>query len=77
MNFEIIGNIKNIEKIAEGTSIKEIDRLRRCYGEGRWKKLKGVAKIQLTNGQIRIAELHWYEAHGIGKCDIKRKRYLD
>ena len=77
MDFEIIGNINSIEKIAEGTSIKEIDRLRRYYGEGRWKKLKGVAKIQLTNGQIRIAELHWYEAHGIGKCDMKRKRYLD
>lgn len=77
MNFEIIGEIADIETIAVGNSIREIARLRRTYGRGRWRKVKGVAQVQLGNGRIRHAELHWYEAHGIGKREIKRKRYLD
>ena len=77
MNFEIIGDIANIEPIAIGSSIRDIARLRKLYGSGRWRKLKGIARIRLVNGRIRLAELHWYEAHGIGPKEIKRKRYVD
>ena len=77
MHFEIIGKIHSIETIAVGTSIRDIKRLRKHYGSGRWRKMKGVAKVRLRNGRIRTAELHWYEAHGIGKKEFKRKRYLD
>jgi hypothetical protein len=77
MNFEIIGEITNVETISVGSKIREVTRLRRVYGRGRWRKLKGVAKVRLSNGRIRLAELHWYEAHGIGKREMKRKRYLD
>ena len=77
MNFEIIGEITQIETIAVSTTIRDISRLRKQYGLGRWRKLKGVALIRLHNGRIREAELHWYEAHGIGKREIKRKRYVD
>src|SRR6266550_3274906 len=77
MNFEIISEIRQIETIAIGRAIHDLARLRRVYGTGRWRKLKGVATIRLTNGRIRVAELHWYEAHGIGRKEIKRKRYLD
>jgi hypothetical protein len=76
MNFEIISEIRGVETIAVGKAIRDIARLRRVYGAGRWRKLKGVATIRLTNGRIRIAELHWYEAHGIGRKEIKRKRYV-
>jgi hypothetical protein len=76
MNFEIIGKIQDIEKIAVGGRIRDIMRLRKQYGEGRWRKLKGFANIRLMNGRIRRAELHWYEAHGIGKRKIKIKRFL-
>ncbi len=77
MNFEIIGDITDIEPIAMGSAIREVMRLRRQYGRGRWRKLKGIALIRLANGRIRRAEIHWYEAHGIGKREIKRKRYMD
>ena len=77
MSFEIIGPIANIETMAVGSSIRELNRLQRTYGRGRWRKLKGIAHIRLANGWIRQAELHWYEAHGIGRKEIKRKRYLD
>jgi hypothetical protein len=77
MNFEIISDITQIEPIAVGTAIRDLARLRRVYGVGRWRKLKGIATIRLANGRIRVAELHWYEAHGIGKKEIKRKRYVD
>jgi len=77
MNFEIIGDIGDIEIIAVGKSIRDLTRLRRVYGSGRWRKLMGVALVRLENGEVRKAELHWYEAHGIGKKEIKRKRYLD
>ncbi len=77
MHFEIIGAIENIETIAVGGRIREIQRLRKQYGSGRWRKLKGVADICLTNGHIRKAELHWYEAHGIGRKKMKIKRFLD
>jgi hypothetical protein len=77
MHFEIIGDITDIEPIAVGSAIREVARLRKQYGRGRWRKLKGMALIRLANGRIRRAELHWYEAHGIGKREIKRKRYMD
>jgi len=77
MNFEIISEITQIEPIAVGTTIRDLARLRRVYGVGRWRKLKGIATIRLANGRIRVAELHWYEVHGIGKKEIKRKRYVD
>lgn len=76
MNFEIINNITNIEIIAVGNSIREIERLRKIYGSGRWRKLKGIATISLNDGTICQAELHWYEAHGIGKKEIKIKYIL-
>ncbi len=77
MHFEIIGTIAEIETIASGRSIRVLPLLQKRYGKGRWRKLKGVASVRLANGRIRIAELHWYEAHGIGRKEIKRKRYLD
>jgi hypothetical protein len=63
--------------MARGFGIRDLARLRRIYGRGNWRKVKGVARIRLASGRIRLAELHWYEAHGIGRKEIKRKRYLD
>lgn len=77
MSFEIIGNTTDIETIAVGSGIREVKRLQKQYGKGRWRKLKGIARIRLGSGRVRLAELHWYEAHGIGKKEMKRKRYLD
>ena len=77
MNFETLEQIQDIETIARGSGIRDLARLRRVYGPGNWRKMKGVARIRLTSGRVRIAELHWYEAHGIGRREMKRKRYLD
>ena len=77
MSFEIIGEVTSIEIIAASSSIRDIARLRKRYGPGRWRKMKGVATVRLRSGRIRLAELHWYEAHGIGRKEIKRKRYVD
>jgi hypothetical protein len=77
MYFDIVGEIKNIETIAVGGRIKDIMRLRKQFGSGRWRKLKGTASVRLLTGNVRIAELHWYEAHGIGKKKMKIKRFLD
>ena len=77
MYFEIIGEITNIEIVAVSSSIRDIARLRRQYGPGRWRKLKGVAMVRLGNGKIRQAEIHWYEAHGIGRKKLKIKRLLE
>ena len=77
MDFEILDEIKDIETIAKGSGIYDIARLRRIYGRSYWRKMKGVAHIRLVNGRVRLAEIHWYEAHGMGKKEIKRKRYLD
>jgi len=76
-SFEIISEITGIETIATGYAIRDLARLQKQYGPGRWRKLKETAMIRLANGRSRRAELHWYEAHGIGKKEIKRKRYLD
>jgi hypothetical protein len=77
MNFEIISHITEIKNIAVGGQIRDLPRLKKMYGKGRWRKLKGVAHVRLRSGRIRLAELHWYEAHGIGRKEIKRKLYLD
>lgn len=76
-SFEIVGVIKNREVIAQGRGIRDLPELKSRYGDGNWRKCKGEATIELPDGKIRRAELHWYEAHGIGKRRIKRKRYLD
>jgi hypothetical protein len=77
MNFEIISEITEIETIFVGSKIRDLARLKKMYGRGRWRKMKGVAHVRLRSGRIRLAELHWYEAHGIGRKEIKRKLYLD
>jgi hypothetical protein len=77
MDFEIIGRITETETIAIGRSIREVSQLQSRFGRGRWRKRKGVANIRLSDGTIRLAEVHWYEAHGIGKVRMKIKQYLD
>jgi hypothetical protein len=77
MDFEIVGQIEHIETIAVGSSIRNLDYLHKVYGKGRWRKLKGIATVRLPNGNLRRVEMHWYEAHGIGRRDLKIKRYLD
>ena len=77
VHFEIIGEIEDIETIAVGGRIRDIMRLRKQYGLGRWRKLKGIARVRLQSGRICKAELHWYEAHGIGRKKLKIKRLLD
>ena len=72
--FEIIGPITDIETIASGNAIRVIAGLRRSYGQGNWRKRKGIATVRLSDGTIRDAEVHWYEAHGIGRRRIKIKR---
>jgi hypothetical protein len=74
--FEIIGKISNVETFATGGEIRERARLRRIYGRGRWRKRKGIAQIRLADGSIRLAELHWYEASGIGRREFKIKHLL-
>lgn len=73
MDFEIVSEISDIETIATGAGVRDRARLRKQYGRGRWRKLKGVAKVRLLSGRIRLAEIHWYEAHGIGKKEFKLK----
>ena len=77
MYFRIVGPITNVETIATGSGIRELARLRRRYGRARWRKRKGRAQVELPDGEIRVAELHWFEATGIGQREFKIKRYLD
>ena len=77
MRFEIVGSITEIETIASGSGIRILPILRKRYGTGRWRKLKGIAQVQLFNGDVRLAEIHWFEAHGIGKRKMRIKRVLD
>ena len=77
MYFEIISEISEIEPIAVGPQIRDLKRLRKQFGPGRWRKLKGIAQVKFESGRIRRVELHWYQAHSIGKKNIKIKRYLD
>lgn len=74
---ELVGEITDLETIAAGRAIRDIDRLEELYGRGRWRKMKGRALMRLPSGRVRLVELHWYEAHGIGRRELKRKRYLD
>ncbi len=73
MDFELIGEITEVKTIATGTGVRDRARLRRLYGRARWRKVKGVAQVRPPNGRIRLAEIHWYEAHGIGKRELKLK----
>lgn len=77
MKFELVTSIADVEVIAAGPSIRIRSYLRKAYGDARWRKMKGTATVRLPNGALRAVELHWYEAHGIGKRDLKIKRYLD
>ena len=77
MYFEIIGEIRDKETIADGKSIREISRLRKIYVGGNWRKMKGITKVRLKDKTICTAEIHWYEAHGIGKKEFKIKRILE
>jgi hypothetical protein len=77
MYFEIVGPITDTETLAAGRSIRQLSRLRRQYGQGRWRKLKGIATVRIRSGESRRAEIHWYEAHGIGRVRYKIKRFLD
>lgn len=76
MHFEVLGEIREAETIASGHGIRVYSRLVREFGKGNWRKMKGFATIRLPNGRVLDAELHWYEAHGIGKRMLKIKRYL-
>lgn len=71
MKFEIVGEITEIETIAVGRSIRVLQSLNKKYGKGRWRKKKGIATVKLIDESFRLAEIHWYEAHGIGKSDLK------
>ncbi len=77
MYFRIIGTITEIETIAAGTGIRERKRLQKLYGKGRWRKRKGIARLQFSDGTTCIAEIHWYEAHGVGAREHKIKRILE
>jgi hypothetical protein len=76
MDFEVIGDISGIETIATGSGIRERGRLRKRYGRGRWRKRKGFAEIRLPSGAVVRAELHWYEATGIGRREMKIKTFI-
>lgn len=73
MDFEVVGQIKNVEAIAVGRGVDARARLNKLYGKGRWRKLKGFANVRLPDDTIHKAELHWYEAHGIGRRELKLK----
>ena len=77
VDFTVIGEIEDIETFAIGRRIREEKRLRKKYGMGRWRKRKGVATVRLADGAVKDAELHWYEATGIGRRELKIKRYID
>jgi hypothetical protein len=77
MDFELIGELSDVETIAVNLSIREVADLKARYGGRRWRKLKGVGTVRLVSGNVRRAEIHWYEAHGVGKRKLKIKRLLD
>jgi hypothetical protein len=77
MDFTVLGPVIDVETIAVGSGIRELERLETTYGRGRWRKCKGNASIRLSDGTVRMAELHWYEAVGIGRKELKIKRYLN
>lgn len=77
MEFEVVGVITDMETFAVGGAIRELPRLHRGYGAGRWRKRKGIAWVRLVDGSVWKAEVHWYEAHGIGRVELKIKQFLD
>jgi len=77
MKFELTGKIESIEVIAVGGQIRDLQKVRKKHGRGRWRKLKGIGRVRLPDGLECYAELHWYEAHGIGKREMKVKELLD
>jgi hypothetical protein len=77
LDFEVIGEITDVETFAVGKSIRELPRLKKVFGTGRWRKRKGNAQIRLADGTVCRAELHWYEAHGVGRKEMKIKKFLD
>jgi hypothetical protein len=77
MKFELVGPVENAEVIAAGPGVRVRAYLRKLYGQGQWRKMKGTGTVRLPNGALRRVEVHWYEAHGIGKRELKIKRYLD
>ncbi len=77
IKFELIGSIGNVEIIAVGGQIRDLAKLRKMHGRGRWRKLKGIGRVRLSHGSECYAELHWYEAHGIGKKEMRVKDLLD
>ena len=77
MEFKIVGRIADVETIATGSALRKRKRLWKLYGKGRWRKLKGIATVEFPNGTIGHAEVHWYEAHGIGARDYKIKRIIE
>jgi len=76
-DFQLLGHVRDIERIAANLSIRERNNLKIRFGGSRWRKLKGVALVRFPNGEVRRAELHWYEAHGVGRRKMKVKRILD
>lgn len=76
MYFKLLGPITQIETFAVGSGIREIARLRKFYGKGRWRKRKGIVKVRLSDGSVHLAEIHWYEAAGMGRKEYKIKRLL-
>jgi hypothetical protein len=76
VDFELLGEIRNIELIAKGSRLRVRRFLQRRYGGGRWRKLKGIATVRLVDGRIREAEIHWYEAHGVGRTGFKIIRFF-
>jgi hypothetical protein len=77
MDFQLRGEISDVETIAVGKSIRVLAKLQKAHGKGWWRKLKGTALVELTNGRVVRAELHWYEAHGIGRREMKLKALLE
>jgi hypothetical protein len=77
VGFELVGPIRRAETIAVGRQIRGLKRLVRAYGRGYWRKRKGIAQVRLADGTNKEAEVHWYEATGIGRKELKIKRYLD
>ena len=77
MDFKLRSDIVDVQEIAVGRSIRILAKLEKIYGRGRWRKLKGIAMVELPDGSVAGAELHWYEAHGMGRKDMKIKRLVD
>jgi hypothetical protein len=77
MRFELVGSIENAQVIAAGPGVRVRAYLNKAYGNARWRKMKGIAAVRLPNGVLRTVELHWYEAHGMGRRDVKIKRYVE